>query len=178
MARPMGREGWVGGGTVGGGGGVGTDTVKWTRVGAAGARVTRRADRVARRVTDVRARVRRVRAFLDTVRLALDFFLETAPNKGIATNKIQSVPDISLPISPYGVVGVAGEAGGVGSTGGGGAGTVGLTVFFFLGAAFLAVFFGAAFLVAFLAAFLGAARNKGVARDSKVSNNSLIVTSV
>ena len=53
----------------------------------------------------------------------------------------------------------------------GGAAGSGLTAFFFLGAAFFVVFFGVAFLVAF---FFGAARNKGVANPSKMSN---IVTS-
>lgn len=74
----------------------------------------------------------------------------------------------------YGVVGAVGGAAG---SGGGVTGAVGLTVFFFLGAAFLAVFLGAAFLVVFFAVFLGAAKNKGVANPSKVSSKAFIVTS-
>lgn len=66
-----------------------------------------------------------------------------------------------------------GDAGGGG--GGGATGAVGLTVFFFLGAAFLAGFFAA--LAGFFAAFLAVARNKGVANPSKVLSKSFIVTS-
>jgi hypothetical protein len=77
-------------------------------------------------------------------------------------------------------VGSTGAGGGGGGGGGGGATGAGVAFFtaFFFGAAFFAVFLGAAFLATFFAAFLGAARNKGVASPSKVSNNSFIRTSL
>ncbi|MBM3130744.1 MAG: hypothetical protein FJ009_19210 [Chloroflexi bacterium] len=81
------------------------------------------------------------------------------------------------------MIGAAGGGGGAGgSTGGGGGGAVNLGAAFFatffLGAAFFTTFFLTTFLATFLAAFFGAAKNKGVAKPNRVSNNSLIRTSL
>lgn len=175
----MGRAGWTDDtGALDCGGGCGTtDTVTvCPRAGVTCGRVTRRAERAARRVTFL-ARARAGRAlllfFLGVARFVF-VFLEIAPTQGATASQIQSTQDIPIRPLTYGVVGAAGGATGSGA-GGGVTGAVGLTAFFFLGAAFLVVFLGAAFLAVFFAAFLGAASNKGVANPSKVSSKAFMV---
>lgn len=179
IALPIGRAGEAGDtGALGWGeGGDTTDTVTVRpRAGVTCGRVTRRADaRAAGRVTFLaRARAGRAALWLFFLGVARGGFLEIAPTQGVTASPIQSTQDIPIRRLTYEVVDAAGGAAGSG-TGDGVTGAVGLTVFFFFGAAFLAVFLDAAFLVVFFAVFLGTARNKGVAHPSKVSSKAFMV---